>query len=152
LIVRLALTRDDALPNPNAVMAQNLVRLALLAGDEKYRARADRLLDGALPLAAENLFSHAALLNALDLRLRHLEIVATGSRTEEFAHAALKLSFLDRTVLRAAAPDALAPSHPARTKLIAAAGGAAFVCEGERCSLPVTDPAKLPEAVTSLSS
>ena len=46
LIVRLASTRDDALPNPNAVMAQNLVRLSLLAGDEKYRERTDQLDGG----------------------------------------------------------------------------------------------------------
>ena len=148
LIVRLALTRDDATPNPNAVMAQNLVRLALVAGDENYRARADRLFDGILPAAAENLFSHAALLNALDLRLRQREIVATGERTEEFAQAALKLPFLDRTLLRAAAAALLPAGHPAREKVAAAPQeGAAFVCIGETCSLPITDPNRLAAAL-----
>jgi uncharacterized protein len=141
LIVRLALTRDDALPNPNAVMAQNLIRLALLAGDDKYRRRADRLFDGLLPLAAENLFGHAALLNALDLRLRHREIVATGRNLDRFVRAALRLSVLDRTVLRAPTAEALPASHPARAKIEAAtASGMAFVCIGERCSLPIADP------------
>ena len=148
LIVRLALTRDDATPNPNAVMAQNLVRLALVAGDGNYRARADRLFDGILPAAAENLFSHAALLNALDLRLRQREIVATGERTEEFAQAALKLPFLDRTLLRAAAAALLPAGHPAREKVAAAPQeGAAFVCIGETCSLPITDPNRLAAAL-----
>jgi uncharacterized protein YyaL (SSP411 family) len=147
LIIRLALTRDDALPNPNAVMAQNLVRLALLAGDDKYRDRADRLFEGALAQASENLFGHAALLNALDLRLRQREIVATGARAEDFARAALSLSFLDRTVLRAPSVDALPAAHPARSKLAAApADGAAFVCVGEVCSLPFVDPGQLSSA------
>ncbi len=144
LIVRLALTRDDALPNPNATMAQNLIRLSLLAGDDKYRERADRLFDGALPQAAESLFNHAATLNALDLRLRHKEIVVTGAKAEQFASAALQLSFLDRTLLRAKDAEALPANHPARAKLEAApTQGAAFVCVGESCSLPITEPAKL---------
>jgi uncharacterized protein YyaL (SSP411 family) len=147
LIVRLALSRDDALPNPNAVMAQNLVRLALLAGDRKYRERADKLLDGALPQANENLFGHAALLNALDLRLRQREIVVTGARSEDFARAALKLSFLDRTLLRARDAAAIPTDHPARAKVDAAPPhGAAFVCVGETCSLPITEPSALAAA------
>jgi len=148
LIVRLALTRDDAMPNPNAVMAQNLVRLALIAGDDRYRERADQLFDGALAGAAENLFGHAALLNALDLRLRQREIVTTGARSEDFAEAALKLSFLDRTLLRAPDAAALPANHPAHTKLAAAPkDGAAFVCVGETCSLPITDPNRLAGAL-----
>jgi uncharacterized protein YyaL (SSP411 family) len=149
LIVRLALTRDDALPNPNAVMAQNLVRLALIAGDDKYRTRADSLMDRSLPLAAENLFAHAGLLNALDLRLRHREVVATGDRSDEFVRAALKRSFLGRTVLRAPNADALPPRHPARAQVGASPpAGAAFVCVGESCSLPIADAGDLAAALS----
>lgn len=149
LIVRTASTRDDALPNPNAVMAQNLIRLALLAGDDRYRERADRLFDALLPIAAENLFGHAALLNALDLRLRHREIVTTGSNSGKLAAAALKLSFLDRTLLRVATPLSLPAGHPARDMIASSPPtGAAFVCVGERCSLPVTDPNRLAAALS----
>ena len=54
--------------------------------------------------AGQNLIGHAALLNALDLRLRGAEIVVTGSgaRADALLAAARKLSFLDRIVLRAA--------------------------------------------------
>ena len=41
--------------------------------------KADRLIEGVLGAAGENLIGHAALLNALDLRLRGAEIVITGS-------------------------------------------------------------------------
>jgi uncharacterized protein YyaL (SSP411 family) len=152
LIVRPSLSRDDALPNPNGVHAQNLIRLSLLAGDDKYRERTDRLLEGLLPFAAESLFNHMSLLSSLDLRLRHLEIVAAGKRANEFADAALKIPFLNRTVLRAKDSEALSASHPAREKLASLKGeSAAFVCEGERCSLPVTEPEKLASAVASFS-
>ena len=153
MIVRLALTRDDAMPNPQAVMAQSLIRLALLAGDDRYRERADRLFDGASPGAAENLFSHAALLNALDLRLRHVEIVTTGHQADELARTALRLPFLDRTVLRASDPDALPANHPARTKIDSGpAEGAAYICVGDTCSLPVTGAESLREAVEIMRS
>src|SRR6185437_5554534 len=63
-------TTDDATPNPNAVAAGNLVRLAVLTGDNAWRDKADRLIEGILSVAERNLFGHVALLNALDLRLR----------------------------------------------------------------------------------
>ena len=60
------------------------------------------------------------------------------------------MSFAERILVRAQRPDALAATHPARDKVAAVPGGAAFVCVGERCSLPVTDPAELAAAVTQM--
>jgi uncharacterized protein YyaL (SSP411 family) len=151
LIVRPSATNDDATPNPNAIAADNLVRLAVLTGDDQWRARADRLLEGVLAVAGQNLFGHVALLNALDLRLRAAEIVCTGPDAEAFAQAALKLPFLTRIVLRAPSADALPPSHPAQEKVKATSGSAAFICVGERCSLPVTEPGKIAEAVAGMA-
>ena len=153
LIVRPAPTRDDAVPNPHGLMMQNLIRLAVLTGDDAYRERADRLFDGLIPLAMENLLIHTTLLSALDLRLRHVEVVATGVRSDEFATVALRLPFLARTVLRAKNEADLPARHPARDMLASAsAEGAIFVCQGERCSLPVTDPAKIAELVAAGSA
>jgi uncharacterized protein YyaL (SSP411 family) len=150
LLLRPHSTLDDATPNPNAVAAQNLLRLAVLAGDDAWRAQADRLIEGILSTAERNLFGHVALLNALDLRLRGAEIVLTGPQADRFAQAALKLPFLDRIVLRAASAAELPPTHPAQEKLKAAQGSAAFVCVGERCSLPVSGPDQIAAAVTAM--
>ena len=152
LLLRPHSTADDATPNPNAVAAQNLVRLAVLSGDDKWREQADRLIEGILSAAERNLFGHVALLNALDLRLRAAEIVVTGKDADRFAQAALKLPFLDRIVLRAASAADLPPSHPAQEKLKAAPGSAAFVCVGERCSLPVTSADQIAAAVAAMRS
>ncbi|MBX3549520.1 MAG: thioredoxin domain-containing protein [Xanthobacteraceae bacterium] len=150
LILRPHSTRDDAIPNPHAWMAQNLARLAALTGQYSYTEKADRLFEGVLPLAAANLFGHAALLAALDTRLRLNEIVVTGARAGEFAKAALAQSFLASTLLRAPDESALPAGHPAREKLAAVSGeGAAFVCRGQVCSLPIADPAKLADTLAN---
>ena len=143
LVLRPHSTPDDATPNPNAVAAGNLVRLAVLTGDDKMAGEsrpADRRNSVG---AARNLFGHVALLNALDLRLRGAEIVVTEKVTSELrlVKTALKLPFVDRIVLRVADPSDLPASHPAQEK-IKSAPSAVFVCIGERCSLPITDPGR----------
>jgi uncharacterized protein YyaL (SSP411 family) len=150
LVVRPASTSDDATPNPNGIAAQNLIRLAALTGDDAWRNQADKLIEGVLTQAQENLFSHASMLNALDLRLNAAEIVVTGPDHERLAAAALKLPHLNRILLRAETPDALPPSHPARAKVAAGGGSAAFVCVGERCSLPVSEPDEIAGVVMAM--
>jgi uncharacterized protein YyaL (SSP411 family) len=150
LVVRPAATFDDATPNPNSIAAQNLLRLAALTGDATWRDRADRLFDGVPASAADNLFQHAALLNALDLRLHAAEIVVTGPDHARFAAAALRLPYASRILLRASAAANLPANHPAQAKVAAGPVSAAFVCVGETCSLPVTDPDKIAEVVMAM--
>ena len=152
LVIRPASTADEATPNHNAVAAQNLIRLAVLAGDDRWREQADRLIAAIAPQAVENLYMHMALLNAVDLRLRAAEIVVTGegARAQALLAAARARPPLDRIVLHAGSVHALPPQHPARAKVAAAGEAAAFVCVGETCSLPVTDPTGLISAINSV--
>jgi uncharacterized protein len=152
LVVRPNATADEATPNPNAVAAHNLLRLAVMSGQDTWRAQADKLFDGVVPFAADNIFMHLALFNALDLRLRAAEIVVAGEGrgADALIAAALALPALDRIVLRAPTADALAASHPAQEKIKAAREPAAFICVGERCSLPVTEPARIAEVVKEM--
>ncbi len=161
LVIRPAATTDEATPNHNAVAAGNLIRLAVLAGDDSsndsrreksWREKADRLIAAIAPEAVENLYMHMALLNAIDLRLRVAEIVVTGegTRAQALLAAARALSPLDRIVLHAPSTTALPPAHPARDKLKAGREPQAFVCIGETCSLPVTDPASLIGAINAV--
>ena len=150
LVVRPASTSDDATPNPNAMAAQNLIRLAALTGDHQWREKADRLLEGVLGGAGENVLSHAALLNAIDLRLNAAEIVLTGPDHARFAQAALRLPYLNRVVLRAPEASALPHNHPAQAKIASGPASAAFICVGETCSLPVADPDKIADAVAAM--
>ncbi len=151
LVIRPAATTDEATPNHNAVAAGNLIRLAVLAGDEKFRDQADRLLAAIAPEAVENLYMHMALLNAVDLRIRAAEIVVTGqdARAQSLLEAARSVPPLDRIVMHAASAAVLPATHPARAKVNAANEAQAFVCIGESCSLPVSDPARLIGAIDS---
>jgi uncharacterized protein YyaL (SSP411 family) len=152
LVIRPASTADEATPNHNAVAAQNLIRLAVLAGDDGWRDKADRLIAAIAPLATENLYAHMALLNAIDLRLRAAEIVVTGQGpgAETLLATARRHSPLDRIVLQAATAEALPPSHPARQKIDVGTAPQAFVCIGQTCSLPVTDPIRLLDAIEAV--
>jgi hypothetical protein len=152
LVIRPASTADEATPNHNAVAAANLIRLAVLAGDDRWREQADRLVGAIAPQAVENLYMHMALLNAVDLRLRAAEIVVTGegAGAQALLAAARARPPLDRIVLHAASAAALPPNHPARAKVEAASEALAFVCVGETCSLPVREPVGLVAAIDAV--
>jgi uncharacterized protein YyaL (SSP411 family) len=150
LILRPHSTNDDATPNHNAIAAHNLIRLAAFTGDETWRAKADTLIERILSAAGDSLFGQITLLNALDLRLGGAEIVVTGDASA-LIEAALKVPFIRRVVVRARSASDLPPSHPAQEKLKAASGAAAFVCAGERCSLPVTNAAEIANAVAAMT-
>ena len=146
LIVRPHSTIDDAIPNHCGLIAQNLVRLAQLSGDPYFSTRRDALFAALLPRAAENVFGHLSLLNALDLHLAGAEIVVTGEddSAQALLATARALPHASTIVLHAATPLALAPDHPAHAIIGATDGhAAAFLCRGQTCSRPVTDPAAL---------
>jgi uncharacterized protein len=149
LIVRPDSTIDEATPNPNGVAAQNLVRLAILTGDERWRQRVDALFEGLLPTAAQSMYLHASLLNALDLHVRAVEIIALGPEADQFAAAASELPFLERIVVRGAKPDDLPPAHFARTLSLRDGQTFALVCAGQKCSLPITDARQLMAAAAA---
>ncbi|MFG1421924.1 thioredoxin domain-containing protein [Roseixanthobacter liquoris] len=141
LVVRPLSTMDEAQPNYNAVAADALVRLSALVGDDALRTRADRILRGLSAAAAGNALAHGALLNAIDTRLRLAEIVTTGAASAALAEAGLRLSFLARVVIRAAAADDLPAGSLARARMESAPpSGAAFICVEGRCTLPITEP------------
>jgi uncharacterized protein YyaL (SSP411 family) len=150
LILRPHSTNDDATPNHNAIAAHNLIRLAAFTGDDQWRAKADTMIERILSAAGNALFGQVTLLNALDLRLGGAEIVVTGDASA-LVEAALKVPFVRRVVVRAKSASDLPPSHPAQEKLKAVSGAAAFVCVGERCSLPVTKPEQIAEAVAAMT-
>jgi uncharacterized protein len=150
LIVRPDSTIDEATPNPNGVAAQNLIRLAVLTGDENWRRKADVLFAGLLPIAAQSMYLHASLANALDLHLRAVEVAAVGPQADQFAAVALELPFLDRVVVRAARPQDLPLGHPGRNLSPSDGQTVALVCAGQKCSLPITDPDQLLAAATAI--
>ena len=154
LIIRPHSSIDDAIPNHTGLIAQNLVRLAALTGDAHWRSQADALFAALLPRVAENMFGHLSLLNALDLQLSGSEIVVDGEgpQADALLVTALLMPYATSIVLHAPRAEALAVTHPARAKLTAVRDSAAFVCRGQSCSLPVTEPAALIQLVMAAAA
>jgi uncharacterized protein YyaL (SSP411 family) len=152
LIVRPHSTIDDAIPNHVGLIAQNLVRLAVLTGDPYWGERRDALFTALLPHAVENVFGHLSVLNALDLHLHGAEIVVTGESeaAQILLTAARRLPHATTIVFHAPKADALPAQHPACEKIAATNGTAtAFVCRGQSCSLPMTEPEALAALIAS---
>jgi uncharacterized protein YyaL (SSP411 family) len=145
LILRPHSSVDDAIPNHTGLTAQNLARLAVLTGDERWHRQLDTLFARMLPAAAANMFGHLSLLNALDLYLAGTEIVVTGQgeQAEMLLTAARALPHANTIVLHVPDPAKLPAHHPAADKIAVGGGAAAFVCRGQTCSLPVTEPRAL---------
>lgn len=147
VVLRLRPSEDDATPNFQAITVHNLIRLAVVTGEDRYRDHADRLVAALVPAAAANLFAHASLLNAIDLRLHGAEIVCVGPDRDRFAAAALQLPFLGRIVRRLAEPDALVSGHPSHVPGVSFA----LVCAGQHCSLPITVPDRIAASLATLA-
>jgi uncharacterized protein YyaL (SSP411 family) len=147
VILRLTPTADDAIPNAHPVYLASLVRLASATGDTTWLTRADALFAALAAAVRANPVGHAGILNALDLRLRGLEIVTAGPERQALYEAALAIPFSERMVLDLDRPDAVSAGHPAEAQMQAAGTAAAFVCSAGTCSLPVRDPAALRKLV-----
>ncbi|ARN80991.1 thioredoxin domain-containing protein [Methylocystis bryophila] len=139
LILRLSPTADDAIPNAHGVYLSALVRLAAQTGEDKWRERADALFAALTPAIEANFFGHLACLNALDSRLRAKTIVMIGPERQKLLAAALRLPYFDRIVVDADGSRPPSALEAAQWKAAKDKAGAAFVCAGETCSLPVWD-------------
>jgi uncharacterized protein YyaL (SSP411 family) len=139
VILRLAPTSDDAIPNAHPVYLAALVRLAGLTGETRWLARADALFEALSGSVRSNPIGHAGILNALDFRLRVKEIVTAGTQRKALYEAALGVPFTARIVLDIDRPEEIPQGHVARAQVEAAGEAAAFVCAGGACSLPVRD-------------
>ena len=141
VILRLAPTADDAIPNAHPVYLSALVRLAGLTGEARLLARADALFAALAASVRANPIGHAGVFNALDFRLRAKEIVTAGAARAQLYEAALAAPFSDRIVIDLDRPRDLPQGHSAFAQAALAGEGAAdaaaFVCSGGACSLPV---------------
>jgi uncharacterized protein YyaL (SSP411 family) len=146
LILRPKSTIDEATPSANSVMAQNLVRLWRLTGNDAYRDDADAFFAASGPAVAGNLFATVGMLSALDLRLGAVDlvIVAPPGMPATAMLDAARAGTTPNTVISLHASAARLPdNHPAAGKTAVDGRVTAYVCRGETCSLPVTDPADL---------
>ena len=146
VIVQLASGHDEATPNANGIMIDNLVWLSLLTGEDRYRGRAEATLAAFSGDIAANLAGHTGLLAAaIDLLApQQVAIVGAAGTGGEALVAALHSVSLPGALehlVDAASTEGLGPSLTGKSAIDGKA--AAYVCIGTECSPPVTEAADL---------
>jgi hypothetical protein len=151
VIARTKTANDNAVPAGNGTMAGVLTRLHLLTGEDAYRTRAEALVTLFSGDLGRNFFPLSTLMNNAELMQSPLQIAIVGGRDNAATRALLRAVYdkpLPNAVVATVAPDAsLPPSHPAYGKGLVDGKPAAYVCRGPVCSLPLTDPAALADAL-----
>jgi len=152
LIVRSKSAADTAAPAGNATLLAVLVRLHALTNEARYRDRADASMAAFGAEAARAPLAHCAFLNAAEGWHATTQVVIVGApckaETRALTRAALRAPALDRVIARVAPDAALPPGHPAWGRAATTAGRAtAYVCAGQTCSLPITEPGALAVAL-----
>jgi hypothetical protein len=134
---------DEATPSANAVMGINLMRLWRLTGKDHYRRDLDDLLSASAGSIGANLFAATGTLNALDTRLNAVDVVAVRPTGGNLAPvlAEIHRHWTYNLILSVHEETARLPEmHPAAGKTAIDGKTTVYVCRGESCSLPVTEP------------
>ncbi|MEJ2602379.1 MAG: thioredoxin domain-containing protein [Gammaproteobacteria bacterium] len=131
---------DEAMPSGNGVAARALLRLGFLLGEERYVGAAERTLRAAWPAMTEYPHGHASLITALEEYLDPPEIVIIRGETPEIGRWSRNAAaiYAPRRLVCAIPDDEGALPGSLALRLPADEGTVAYVCEGTRCSLPVT--------------
>ncbi len=149
LVLRPLSASDDATPNPNATMLQNLADLYALTGDTAYLNRADGLLgafQGAVQTAA---IAFTGLLSGTLTLISPQHIVIAGDKSSADAmpwrKALSEVSVPNAIVQWVAGGEAIPAGMPAAGKAQVDGKITAYVCFGQQCSMPLTEPGQLKE-------
>ncbi len=149
LVVRPLSAGDDATPNPNATMLQNLAYLYAVTGDTGYLTRADGLLEAFQGAAQTTAISYTGLLSGALTLISPQHIVIAGDKSASAAapwrKALSEVSLPDAIVQWVGASEAIPAPSPAAGKGTIDGKITAYVCAGHRCSTPVTEPELLKE-------
>jgi uncharacterized protein YyaL (SSP411 family) len=136
-------------------MVTVLAKLFYLTGDADYRARALRQIAAFSGEAERNPLGHAALLSGAMLLEHPVQLVLIGE-PENPDLARLRRTALaapvPEAVVLSIAPEATLPSgHPAHGKDRIDGRATAYVCPGQTCQAPVTEPAELAASLALVS-
>ena len=151
LIVRTKTVHDGATPAASGHLLEVLSKLHRLTGEQRYAARADALIAAFAGEIERNFFPLATFLNAVEDHLDGLQIVLVGAPDDPGREALFRAAYaagLPGRLLVAVAPgETLPETHPAHGKGMVEGRAAAYVCRGQTCLAPVTEPAALGAAL-----
>ncbi|MCG8419952.1 MAG: thioredoxin domain-containing protein [Proteobacteria bacterium] len=140
LIHRPESNSDGALPSGAAIALECMLRLGHVAGDERAQSIAENYLIARGPQMGQSVFASSRLLSAVDIYLNGIQLVVSdGDGSEQLLTAAR----------RAYAPTLVVAGRWATPSLLRDRGNAAdgralaYVCQGQTCAAPVSEPDEL---------
>ncbi|MDP6173467.1 MAG: thioredoxin domain-containing protein, partial [Rhodospirillales bacterium] len=154
LITRSRTAQDGPSPSGNGIMTENLARLYHLTGIDAYRDRARQLVASFANRPEQEYTAFSTMIAGAGLLDDAIQAVIVGHHEEAATHK------LRRAAIEAAQPSMvmqwlepgahLPAHHPAHGMAPQAPIPTAFVCYGNRCGPPLTDPADLKEALSGV--
>ena len=146
LICRVKTAHDASTPAGNGLALHALARLYAVTGEARFRDRAEALLNAFAGEVGRNFFPLPTLLNGAEALQRPVlaAIIGDGPDADALARVVLSHSLPDRILLRIKGDSfALPADHPAHGKGMIDGKATAYICLGQTCSPPATDPAAL---------
>ena len=146
-LVRVRTVLDGATPAANGTMMHVLGRLFGLTGDKHYAERYSVLTQAFAEDARRQPAAAATYYCGFDLILRAVQIVIIGDRNSAgvaaFRDVFRRTNLLNKIVLNIAPGESVYAGHPAHGKGQVDGKVTVYVCAGQTCSLPITDPGQL---------
>jgi uncharacterized protein YyaL (SSP411 family) len=141
-MLRLEIAHDDATPNANAIMIENLSVLHALTTDETFLKRAEETLQSFSADITANLAGHTGMLAASVSLARPVEVIVvtpTGSENGSLAETINSLSLPGALRLVVRDTTQFGIESPIHGKGAVGGKPTAYVCVGGTCSLPATE-------------
>jgi uncharacterized protein YyaL (SSP411 family) len=151
LIIRPRQAVDAATPSGNGLAARALARFHLLTGDATSHDRTVALLAAFGADLERTAFGVATLVSAGELLRDAMTLVLVGPRSardsDDLLAIVAGMPHPNLVRQRVESGSDLAPSHPAYGRRMHEGRTTAHVCRGRTCSLPITAPEALREAL-----
>lgn len=146
-IVRVRTVLDGATPSANGTMMHVLARLFGMTGNKLYAERYSVLTQSFAEDARRQPAAAATYYCGFDLILRAVQIVIVGDNNSPgvaaFRDVFRRVNIVNKVILNVAPGETLYAGHAASGKGQIDGKVTVYVCTGQTCSLPITDPVQL---------
>jgi len=154
LIIRSRSATDDATPNANGIMAQNLIKLYLFTGNQDNLDRVDHIISAFTAEIFQNIFNCASLLVAFDMRIQLLSVVLVPGQDKTDTHNMTETvrEYLPASATFMIARPGTSPGqyHPASDKCTINSQPVVYICRNTTCGVPLTAKGDIIAALTAL--
>ncbi len=146
-LVRVRTVLDGATPAANGTMMHVLARLLGVTGNKHYAERYSVLTQAFAEDARRQPAAAATYYCGFDLILRAVQIVIVGEKNSSsvaaFRDVFRRVNLPNKIIITLAPGEMLYAGHPAAGKGQIGDKATVYVCSGQTCSLPITDPNQL---------